>query len=358
MAMVKVCGCGRLAAGCCVRDGERAISSFERALPSLTFHPLSYNIHLSGKMNTISAASFTAARHSPLSAYLDIVRLDIDILYFTPSASAPPPRLIILISSNRWHRAVFTMAETNNLKQRRGKKSSPPPEASASTTSEVNASQPPAAPLEQLRSAEERLIVARERTVDLHAAWRGQLFRLSLLVVFVAMYQLQTSIAACIREIKDHDTKAATVTGVEAMQLIFGDSFSELLGVIISSLLAYFLAISSSSTSAQADLNAWPYMVSSALTPVCLGFFFNSRSMGCLGEEETLKISDTVDDDRRHQFPAVVIYHTIVTFAFWFMKSGMQQCEDNVKLCTQSIQDIEKMSKTTRSKSTNGGKKK
>ncbi|KAL3763100.1 hypothetical protein ACHAWU_004986 [Discostella pseudostelligera] len=251
------------------------------------------------------------------------------------------------------------MAETNSLKQRRGKKSNAPPEASASTPSEVNvnASQPPNTPLEQLRSAEERLIIARERTADLHAAWRGQLFRLSLLVVFVAMYQLQTSIAACIREIKDHDTKAATVTGVEAMQLIFGDSFSELLGVIISSLLAYFLAMSSSSTSAQADLNSLPYMVSSALTPVCLGFFFNSKSMGCLGEEETLNNTDTVDD-RRHQFPAVVIYHTIVTFAFWFMKSGMQQCEDNVKLCTQSIQDIERMNKTTRSKSTNGPKKK
>ena len=252
---------------------------------------------------------------------------------------------------------MFIMAEVNNfLKQRRGKKSSSA--SSASATPEIQAIHPPTVtPIEQLRNARERLIISRDRTADLHAAWRGQLFRLSLIVVFVAIYQLQTSISACIREIKDHDTKkASTVNGIEAMQLIFGDSFSEVIGVIISSLLAYFLAISSMSTT-QVDLNGWVYMLSSALTPMCLGFYFNNKSIGCLGDEVALNNND-IGDDKRHQFPAVVIYHTIVTIAFWFMKSGLQQCEDNVKLCTQSIDDFERMNESTRTKLTSGAKKK
>lgn len=269
---------------------------------------------------------------------------------FKFSFSAPAPCL--LPAPSTFHRRprteeVSTMTDTNNLKQRRGKKSS----TSAATPPGVEVSQPPStSPLEQLRSAQERLIISRDRTADLHAAWRGQLFRLSLIVVFVAIYQLQTSISACIREVKDYDAKkATTISGARAMQLIFGDSFSELIGVIISSLLAYFLAISSTDVS-YADMNAWPYMLSSALTPICLGFFFNSKSAGCLVEEdEALNNIDSVDD-KRHQFPAVVIYHTIVTIAFWFMKTGLQQCEDNVKLCTQSIKDFERMNKTTRPK--------
>lgn len=259
----------------------------------------------------------------------------------------PPSLSHLVVLPTEKKCAVSIMTDINSLKQRRGKKSS----TSTATPPGVEVSQPQtSSPLEQLRSAQERLIVSRDRTADLHAAWRGQLFRLSLIVVFVAMYQLQTSIAACISEIKDHDTKKATTTsGARAMQLIFGDSFSELIGVILSSLLAYFLSISSTDAS-QADLNAWPYMLSSALTPICLGFFFNSKSMGCLVEgEEALNNIDSVDD-KRHQFPAVIIYHTIVTIAFWFMKTGLQQCEDHVKLCTQSIEDFERMNKMTRSK--------
>jgi hypothetical protein len=275
-----------------------------------------------------------------------------------PRVVAP---LSLRISSSlptAWQRQYVAniMAEnSNNLKQRRGKKSSTP-DATASATPEVDEKKS-ATPLEQLRSAQERLIISRDRTADLHAAWRGQLFRLSLLVVFVAMYQLQTSVSACLREIKDHSSKtAATVTGAEAMTLIFGDSFSELLGFIIASLLAIFLVIGSTDA-AQADLDtSWPYMLSCALTPLCIGFFFNSKPMGCLKEEEIENTTDAADD-KRHQFPAVVIFHTIVTIAGWFMKSALQQCEDNVKLCTQSIEDFERINSTKRTKLTSGAKR-
>jgi hypothetical protein len=210
----------------------------------------------------------------------------------------------------------------DTLKQRRGKKSV------ASTTSVPT-------PLEQMRSAQAKLIVSRDRTADLHAAWRGQLFRFSLLVVLVTMCQLQTSLSACIREIKEQ--KGTTVSGVEAIKILIGDSYCELMGVIISSSLAYFLALG---LDTGLDLESWPYVLSTALAPICVGLFFNSRPVGCSGGED-LDMTDV--NNKRHQFPAVILWHTVVTGAFWFMKNGMKECEENVKLCTQSIENFEKM---------------
>jgi len=221
-----------------------------------------------------------------------------------------------------------------NLKQRRGKKSVASATTSRDTTTEEEIKP---TPLDQMRSAQARLIVSRDRTADLHAAWRGQLFRLSLLVVFVTMYQLKASLSACIREIKDRE--GTTATGFEAIKILFGDSHCELMGVIISSSLAYFLAIGYDNGLV---LESWPYVLSTALAPICVGLFFNSSQVECRGGEE-LDMADA--DDKKHQFPAVILWHTVVTGAYWFMKSGMQECEDNVKLCTQSIEDFELMDK-------------
>ena len=58
------------------------------------------------------------------------------------------------------------------------------------------------------------------------------------------------------------------------------------------------------------ELDHWSYMISSGLVPVCLSFFFHVKSIGCYGDDniDTEKVED---DDKRHQFPVVVIYHTI-----------------------------------------------
>ncbi len=61
------------------------------------------------------------------------------------------------------------------LRQRRGKKNG--------ELSERTKEEPPIniTPVDQLRNAQARLAIARDRTADLHTAWRNQLFRLSLL---------------------------------------------------------------------------------------------------------------------------------------------------------------------------------
>ena len=241
---------------------------------------------------------------------------------------------------------------TDNLKQRRGKKihdnalSTAQAENTPSTSSSETTSGSQLSPIEQLRSAQARLIISRDRTADLHTAWRNQLFRLSLLMVLVSMHQFHSPISSCINEIKASNEAVSgageasenLIGGMQAIRILFSESFCELLGVFISSLLAYFLALSRVNPF---GLDSWPYVVSSALVPTQLGFYFHSKKLGCLGGNELMNSEAPTYEAR--QFPVVVIYHTIVTFAFWFMKSGMQQCEEHVKLVGESIRDLERM---------------
>lgn len=231
-----------------------------------------------------------------------------------------------------------------NLRQRRGKQPSGKNVTMKEESPEVDDDTAGAKrPIDQLKNAQQRLMMSHQRTVDLHTAWRAQMFRISLLIVFVTLHQMQTPISTCISDIKESNNEAAgsgEISGLKAVKLIFTDSFCELLGVIIASLLSYFLALSKNSP---LELDAWPYVASSAFVPPCLGFYFHSKQLGCLG---------TGIDDSSHtrQFPVVVIYHTIVTFAFWFMKNGIQQCEEHVNLVNESIKDFQRMDKKIKQK--------
>ena len=202
----------------------------------------------------------------------------------------------------------------------------------------------PIEPIDQLRAAQQKLMMSKQRTIALHTAWRAQMFRVSLIIMFVAMHQIQSPISTCIADIKESNKATVEseekISGFEAVKLIFADSFCELLGVGIASLLSYFLALSKNSP---LELDAWPYMASSAFVPPCLGFYFHSKKIGCL-QTGLNDLSPT------RQFPVVVIYHTIVTLAFWFMKSGLKQCQDHVDLVTDSIKDFQRMDKKIKQK--------
>jgi len=227
-----------------------------------------------------------------------------------------------------------------NLRQRRGKQQASGKNA---TMKKDESAGTELDPIDQLRNAQQKLMMSHQRTVDLHTAWRAQMFRISLLIIFVTMHQFQSPISTCIADIKESNESGeeTIISGLKAVKLIFTESFCELLGVIIASLLSYFLALSKDSP---LELDAWPYVASSAFVPPLLGFYFHSKKLGCLGTG--------MDDDSSptRQFPVVVIYHTVVTFAFWFMKNGIQQCEDHVNLVNESIKDFQRMDKKIKQK--------
>ena len=58
----------------------------------------------------------------------------------------------------------------NNVRQRRGKKSTSAADSETSTTTDNDTTKP--TPSKQLKNAQARLIVSRDRTADLHTAWR------------------------------------------------------------------------------------------------------------------------------------------------------------------------------------------
>jgi hypothetical protein len=239
---------------------------------------------------------------------------------------------------------------SDNLRQRRGKKSS-----DATSTKEEKPTVSSAADkgkstsIEQLQGARARLVVARERTADLHAAWRNQLFRLSLLIIFITVHQFQEPISSCIAEMKTWNEDAGVsasddpISGMQAIGILFKQTYCELLGVVTATLLAYFLA---RGRNAPLELDSWPYMLSSAMVPVQLGFYFHSKQVkSCVGE-----FNDEDNEEGVRKFPVVVIYHTIVTMAVWFMKSGADQCEEHVKMVEYSIRDLERMDKKLKQK--------
>ena len=165
-----------------------------------------------------------------------------------------------------------------------------------------------------------------------------QLFRMSLLVIFVCLHQLQSCIGSCLGDIKGFNQSAdgsKQISGTKAIQNVFGTYSYEVLGVVISFLLALFLGICKDS---KRDLDHWSYLICSALVPVCLGLYFQSRDVGCLEEA-----APEEEETAKRQFPAVVIYHTVTTLAFWFMQSGRDQCENHVKIVEESMQDFARM---------------
>ena len=153
------------------------------------------------------------------------------------------------------------------------------------------------------------------------------------------MYQLRNSMASCIHEI---NRVTPTETGIEARWIILNDYYCQLLGVVILSSLAYFLALGA--FNGELKLDGWLYVLSSALVPICVGLYFNSAQAGCRGEVEVeVDVAATDADDKRHRFPTVILWHTMLTGAYWFMKSGMRDCEEAVKACAQTIKEVERL---------------
>ena len=189
------------------------------------------------------------------------------------------------------------------------------------------------------------MIISRDRTVDLHAAWKNQLFRMSFLVVAFTLYQLQSSVSTCLQEIK-HSNNDVGDKELAIAKLIFSHSSSEVVSVFISLLLTYFLSVGLKDPDTPMKMETWPYMASSGLVPLCLSFYFHVQQLGgCFAGDVTILDDKDEPNPIRHQFPVVVIYHTIVTVAAWFMKSGLQNAEEHVDLVSDSIRDFERMDK-------------
>lgn len=237
----------------------------------------------------------------------------------------------------------------DGVRQRRGEKSG----GDSATTTTVASSdhQQMPSPDDQMKNAHAKIVMTKMRTAELHASWRGHLFRLSLLIVIISLHQAQVRSAGCIREIKASSGGEGgnDVGGYEAMQLILGESSFELVGVVISFLLAYFLALGQL-IDAPLSMDTWPYLLSSVLVPMQLGMFYHNEPQGCfVGGADPASFGDLAPTEIR-QFPVGVVYHTIISLAVWFMKMGMDKCEENVDLVEVAMRELSAMNENMKIK--------
>mmetsp|Transcript_17738 Transcript_17738/g.25032 ORF Transcript_17738/g.25032 Transcript_17738/m.25032 type:complete len:230 (-) Transcript_17738:465-1154(-) len=178
-------------------------------------------------------------------------------------------------------------------------------------------------------------------TSKLHESWRNHLLRLSYLVALLTLHQFQQPFGECITNVKSHNDivqNEEKVSGWNTVWLATNATMCEIVNVVISLCLVSFLSLKDPN----AELKTWQYIISSSLVPLCLGIYFHTKRIECIGEE--LLVNDS-DDKTTRQFPVAVIFHTIVTGSLWFMKMAMEKCKNNVESVEKLQKNLESLSK-------------
>mmetsp|Transcript_49394 Transcript_49394/g.73641 ORF Transcript_49394/g.73641 Transcript_49394/m.73641 type:complete len:267 (-) Transcript_49394:16-816(-) len=186
----------------------------------------------------------------------------------------------------------------------------------------------------EIDKAEAAVVQARNATAQLHVWWKTHLFRMSLLVLALALNQSLRPTKLCISNIKAWNKEAesnpaALVTGVEAIHIIIKDALPEILDIILAVALTFFLLQISSNNDWIVSMANPKFMLSCMLCPVILLAYHQQRIMGAQCNKASEGDEDFGEVDAR-QFPIAIIYHTIVTGSVYFMSHQMRAREKDI----------------------------
>jgi len=241
---------------------------------------------------------------------------------------------------------------TSDARQRRGKASS----TSASSLAEDNKTDE-----QRINEAAAKVSAARERYDQASRSWRNYLFKISLVIIFIAAIQCQEPMSVCLSDIMEHneaiEKKGATgmVMGVkEALVQVFNNGQCEWLGLALSGTIAKYL---STEAAAKGDFTTWIYMLSSMLFSLQITLYFQTkRQLGCAGRGAggpgvLLDVSDEDEgtDRRTRQFPVGVIFHIIVATTLWLLKFGRDKTETNAKKVKEVKKQLDAVKKGKKS---------
>jgi len=181
----------------------------------------------------------------------------------------------------------------------------------------------------ELQKAMETVLLTRDRAKHLHSMWRNHLRKLSFLVSFLSMYQIQQPVIECITNLKN---KTYTLSSFEALYIIAGENMCEIVNLFICLLLLYFLSINNTI----GTLSHWSYIVASSFTPLCIGLFYHSTLVvGCLDTNIPYH-----DNSRKRQFPVSALFHVIITGCYWFMNIEREKYEGHVEMVKKLQVDL------------------
>lgn len=254
---------------------------------------------------------------------------------------------------------------------------SAPPAAPASTSNTAATSSEGGADTDtQVQQAIARVAMANTRTKDLHNMWRSTLHKMSYLVVMLALHQLNGTVGQCIRDVKGVNAAAgdgsgsSLLSGMDTLGLVLTDALPAILGVVISGLLVKFLSLYNERTDQPADFSSPWYYVGAGIVPMILSLHFQTlNSSGpdgdsggvtsCVSTHETASqffdpgTEADIAARVQKQIPVAIVYHTVVTVSYWFMKKGREQCERNMELLRSlngQIRDLKETNKDLKEK--------
>jgi len=191
------------------------------------------------------------------------------------------------------------------------------------------ASKPAAKPSVHRFSAEDHLdrayttVIRNKFEADkLHMEWRQHLQRISYLIVIVSFHQAQSPMTGCINDMKESNSD---ISGSQALGMVVYESMCEIVGILLTCSLALFLSLNP-----PGDFNSLPYKISVVLLPLQVGLYFQTKRMGCSGENV-----DLLDEDPlKRSFPIGIVFHLITTGAVWIIDKGNKKVNKNMKLVT------------------------
>lgn len=203
-------------------------------------------------------------------------------------------------------------------------------------------------------------VLKNKAAVDtLQGQWRLYLLRLSYLLIFVCLHQIQLPAMSCVADIKqwndavretsgDDGLGLEVVTALQAMQIVLRDALTPLMSLVMTSALAFFLTMDP-----PADFSSVPYMIANACLPIVMGLYFQqSKNNGSSsGTETTLTTAACIDDRlalinlepnerKKMDFPVVLVFHGIVTACCWFMQVQLRAHVKNLHDVEQLRKDL------------------
>ena len=200
---------------------------------------------------------------------------------------------------------------------------------------------------EQLDRADIAVRSNQEQTLQLHTAWRAQLQRISLIVLFVIMSQMKVPGSACVAEIEvwneEHQqNEDDMIQYSQAMYLCLKDSMVEVMSLVCGCLIFWMIRQTNSD-----DFSSTPFRMASSLLPMIAMMYMQNRTMGCMrhlkttnNNTESVLEGDDVDEKSRRPFPVVIIYYVIVTLSLFAMKVQRTQGQQNIDKIQKLRKDL------------------
>ena len=124
------------------------------------------------------------------------------------------------------------------------------------------------------------------------------------------------------------------LNGWQALSAVFKDSIVEVLGIVCAGALALCLRLPMTGH----DFSTNPYKIATSCIPMIVSLYFNKKTIGCIDDQ--LRAATLESETRPRAFPVVLIFHTIVTIALWFMQYQTQQHATNIEMVVKLKEDL------------------